>query len=409
MLVRRLACLGVLLLFAAACRGGEVTTPAPLPTPAAAPSADGTPLSPEATRAPAALPAEPATATQPASQAPPTAPPAVAAATSTPSKSIETPALAKPSPSIQPIESPQATPAPAWQVETLLVAPGEPGRLYALTKDGSGPLWAFPASDVRLMISDDFAATWTPFPGGLPVPPECMVNVNLDYFTPDALYASTCQGLYAWDVNGKAWAKRSERLTDTVAVAFGQPNTAWATAHGDGVIRSTDGGKTWQDASTGLTTFGGMANLGFDPRDNNTLYAIIRPKGAGSYLRRGTSSGFWQTMPTPQDNATIDTGMTVDGGAGALYVTTQVSPVSLWRSSNPNTADVTDIRWELVHDFGPDAQVSLLASGWGPQGLAIYANIWPLTPLAGGGAAVGNPALHRSLDGGQTWELLATP
>ena len=379
MLVLRLACLGLLLLFAAACSGGASMGGAP-------------PLSPAATGAPAVMP-----------------PPTVAAGTSTPGKSIDTPAPAKPSPSAQPVESPQATPGQAWQVETLLVAPGEPGRLYALMKDSAGPLWAFPASNVRLMISDDFAETWTPFPGGLPVPAACMVNVNLDYAATDALYASTCQGLYVWDVGGKAWAKRSDRLTDVVAVAYGQPNSVWAAAHADGVIRSADGGRTWQDASTGLTTFGGMANLGIDPRDNSTLYGIIRPKYAGSYLRRGTPDGRWQTMPTPRDNATIETGMTIDGATGALYVTTQVAPVGLWRSRNPNTTDVVDVQWELVHDFGPDAQVSLLASGWGPQGLAIYANIRPLTPLAGGGATVGNPALYRSLDGGQTWEPLATP
>ena len=114
-------------------------------------------------------------------------------------------------------------------------------------------------------------------------------------------------------------------------------------------------------------------------------------------------------MPAPLDNATIETGMTVDGGTGALYVTTQVPPAGLWRSSNPNAGNVKDVKWKLVHDFGPDAQVSLLGSGWGPQGLAIYANIWPLTPLAVGDATVGNPVLHRSPDGGQTWEPLATP
>ena len=355
------------------------------------------------------MPTPPALATLPASLAPPTAPPAVAAATSTPEEFVDTPVPAKPLPSTQTTESPQATPAPAWQVETLLVAPGEPGRLYALLKDSSGPLWGSPASNVRLMVSDDFAVTWSPFPGGLPVPANCVVNVNLDYAASDALYASTCQGLYTWDAGEAAWAKRSDMLTDAVAIAYGQPNKVWATAHGDGIIRSTDGGKTWQDAGTGLTTFGGMANLGFDPRDNSTLYGIIRPKYAGSYLRRGTPDGHWQTMPTPLDNATIETGMTVDGGTGALYVTTQVSPVNLWRSSNPNATDVTDVQWELAHDFGSNAQVSLLASGWGPQGLAIYANISPLTPLAAGGASVGNPVLHRSLDGGQTWEPLATP
>jgi hypothetical protein len=399
--IRHLACLGLILLFAAACSGGEPPTPAPPPAPAATSPAAGAPL----TRVPAAMPTVPATVTLPATQAPT----AVAAATSTPEEPTEAPTPAQPSPSAQPFESPLATPGPVWQVETLLVEPGEPGRLYALMKDNSGPLWAFPAANVRLMISDDYAATWAPFPGGLPVPAACMVNVNLDYAATDALYASTCQGLYLWDVNGKAWVKRSDRLTDAVAVAFGQPDTAWATAHGDGVIRSTDGGRTWQDASEGLTTFGGMANLGFDPRNNGTLYGIIRPKYAGSYLRRGTPDGHWQTMPAPLDNATIETGMTVDGGTGALYVTTQVPPAGLWRSSYPNTGDVTDVKWDLIHDFGPDAQVSLLASGWGPQGLAIYANIWPLTPLSGGGATVGNPVLHRSPDGGQTWVPLATP
>ena len=139
------------------------------------------------------------------------------------------------------------------------------------------------------MISDDFAVTWAPFPGGLPVPAACMVNVNLDYAAADALYASTCQGLYVWDPQGKTWAKRSDRLTNVVVVAYGQPESVWAAALGDGVIRSTDGGRTWQDASTGLITFGGMANLGFDPRDNSTLYGIIRPQYAGSYLRRGTA------------------------------------------------------------------------------------------------------------------------
>jgi len=282
MSLQRLACLGLILLFAAACSGGEPPTPAPPPTAAATSSAAGMSPSPEAIRVPTAMPTVPATVTLPASSTPPTAPPTVAAATSTPEKPIDTPVPAEPSPSAQPFESPLATPGPAWQVETLLVEPGEPGRLYALMKDSSGPLWAFPASNVRLMISDDYAVMWAPFPGGLPVPAACMVNVNLDYAATDALYASTCQGLYVWDVNGKTWVKRSDRLTDAVAVAFGQPNTVWAAAHGDGVIRSTDGGRTWQDASTGLTTFGGMANLGFDPRDNATLYGIIRPKYAGS-------------------------------------------------------------------------------------------------------------------------------
>jgi hypothetical protein len=71
-----------------------------------------------------------------------------------------------------------------------------------------------------------------------------------------------------------------------------------------------------------------MANLGIDPRDSNTLYGIIQPKYAGSYLRRGTTEGNWETMPTPKDNATIETGMAIDGASGALASGTTQLPQS---------------------------------------------------------------------------------
>jgi BNR/Asp-box repeat len=292
---------------------------------------------------------------------------------------------------------------PAWEVETLLIASGEPGRMYALMKDSAGPLWASPATDVRLRISDDWAATWTDFPGGLPVPSECMVNVNLDYASTDALYASTCQGLFVWE--GNSWAPRSAELTNVIAVTYGQPDIVWAAEIGDGVVRSDDGGRTWHAADTGLVTFGGMANLGIDPRDNRTLYGMIRPQYAGSYLRRGTSEGNWVTLPTPQDNATIETGMAIDGGSGALYVTTQVPPSALWVSSNANAVDPADVRWAKIVDFDATARVNLLAAGWSPQGTALYANIWP--EWYAGPSASG--VLNRSLDGGETWEALPMP
>jgi hypothetical protein len=69
----------------------------------------------------------------------------------------------------------------------------------------------------------------------------------------------------------------------------------------------------------------------------------------------------------------------------------------LWRSPNPAVADVNAIRWEQVLDFGPGVQGELLASGWSPQGLALYANL----------TQTGLPVLHRSEDGGQMWTPLS--
>jgi hypothetical protein len=300
-----------------------------------------------------------------------------------------------------------------WEVRTLLAGPGEPGRLYALLVDESSGAW--PATHVLLLISDDYGETWVPFPGGLPAE-ECVLNLNLDYAVPsdggglDALYASTCQGLFRW--TGSEWEFLSPRETGMVAVVYGDPQIIWATeafGQGGGVIRSDDGGRTWQPAGSGLISFNGVANIAIDPRDANTLYGIIWPKYAGSYLRRGTASGRWQTMPTPQNNSVIDTGMAIDGANGALYVMVTSPNAQLWRTQNPHAPDLNDVHWGLVHDFGRDVSVELLASGWGPEGLALYANVWPLVWKDANLALVGEPALHRSLDSGQTWTELPIP
>ena len=243
-----------------------------------------------------------------------------------------------------------------------------------------------------------------------------MLNVNLDYAAQpqrgeaDALYASTCHGLFRWTES--AWVPVSPQETGMVAIVYGRPEVIWATqafADGGGVIRSDDGGGVWIPAGSGLISFNGVANLGIDPRDANSLYAIIWPKYAGSYLRRGTADGEWKTMPTPKNNSVIDTGMTMDGATGALYVVVTAPGAQLWRTLNPGAPDVNDVRWELVHDFGRDKQVELLASGWSPDGLALYANLRPLDWKDENLAKVGHPVLYRSLDGGETWSSLPIP
>jgi hypothetical protein len=298
--------------------------------------------------------------------------------------------------------APTPTDAEQWRVRTLLAGPGEPGRLYVLLVDELSGV--SPAERARFLISDDYGQGWSPFPGGLPAG-GCVRNVNLDYATPDALYASTCKGLYRW--SGSEWALVSPQETGMVAVVYGNPKVVWATdpfATGGAVIRSDDGGATWTPASSGLVHFNGVANLGIDPRDANTLYAVIWPKYAGSYLRRGTAGGQWQTMPTPLNNSQIEIGITIDGATGSLYVTAY-SPDGtweLWRTLNPSIPDVNGVQWELVHDFGGDvAWATLLASGWSPQGLALYALLTPWLDKPSG--TIGDPVLHRSLDGGLTW------
>jgi len=291
-------------------------------------------------------------------------------------------------------------------VSTLLVGPGSPARLYALQhKVGRFPV---DPAEVRLLVSDDDGQSWSPFPGELPAQ-QCLHNVNMDYAQMDGLYASTCQGLYRW--SGSGWDLISPQETTLVAVVYGQPQVLWAVQfpdRGPVVIRSDDGGVTWTPAATGLDHLTGVATLGIDPTDANRQYAIINPKYAGSYLRRGSGSGQWETMPTPNDNTVIDPGMAIDGPTGDLYVITWVPTWQLWRSQNPG-ADLAQIQWELLHDFGPDVWVHLLAAGPGSNGPALYANVTSIRQLGGGSIEPGTALFQRSVDGGQTWTTLPIP
>ena len=134
------------------------------------------------------------------------------------------------------------------------------------------------------------------------------------------------------------------------------------------VLRSDDGGSTWARADTGIEQ-SGVTQLGIDPRDSNTLYAM------GPSLYRGKATGRWEMMQTDEWLPARLTGMAIEGGNGALYISLSAPNNQIWRSRNGNAPDVTTVQWELVHYFGEDQAVQLLATGPSPSGLALYANL----------------------------------
>lgn len=344
---------------------------------------------------------EQATALPTATSTATTLPPPTASATST-SSPTPFPATSTPTPSpdqaVSQATSPpaSATPTPAasqWRVQSLLAFPGVSGRLYVLQQQVGPP------PSMRLLTSDDFGQSWAAFPGALPVEAACFHRLNLDYAHLDALYANTCQGLYRW--TGAAWQRISAQETGMVAIIYSQSNRVWATLppgpSDSPVLYSDNSGESWVPASRYLSQADGVAALAFDAQNTNILYAVIWPEYAGSYLRRTIGNGQWETLPTPRNNAPIDTGFTLDGNKNALYIVSEGEGNQLWRSPNPAAADANTLRWERVHDFGPDIQVELLASGWSAQGMALYANL----------TRAGQSILHRSEDEGQTWTPLA--
>lgn len=291
---------------------------------------------------------------------------------------------------------------PAAKVRTLLVAPGEPGPLYALLTDEIAD--NAPVTNPRFLVSRNFGESWESAPSGLPeLPADCLYNVSMDYYGPTALFASTCQGLYRWSQAEPSWSLLTAEPTGMVAVVYSNPDLIWATrpfVPGEPpLLRSQDGGATW--ATVALSHTNGIANIGINPRDTQTGYAIVWPdEDPGSDLRRGAFFLDWLVMPGPNGNQALNIGMTIDGGTGNLYVSTnEPTGARLWRSTNPDTPNLADVQWGQVYQASPGVNLEVLSSGWSSQEdeLSIYANFTKV---------VDNQltyALYRSLDSGRTW------
>lgn len=325
----------------------------------------------------------------------PTDTPAAVAATATPTPTVQAavvPGSAGPLPVTQ----------PGAKVRALLVAPGEPGPLYALVTDEMAD--NAPATNVQFLVSRDFGQQWGLAPSGLPaVPPDCLYNVSMDYYGDTALFAGTCQGLYRWSAASPQWTQLTEEAITMVAVVYGNANLMWAVrpyAEGEApLLRTQDGGATWATAELTHTT--GVANIGINPRDAQTGYAIVWPdEEPGSDLRRGSFFTDWLIMPGPNNNQPINTGMTIDGGTGNLFVTTRdADGATLWYSNNPDALNIANVQWNAIYRTAPGINLELLSSGWSSQEdqISIYANF---TKVENGKLTY---ALYRSLDSGRTW------
>lgn len=153
-------------------------------------------------------------------------------------------------------------------------------------KDGKGQLW----------WSTDWGETWSLRSLEGQLPDDAIISdVEVGDLTPPYLLAATSRGLYRSEDNGRTWNKATGLPHDhvlEVAIAPSDPGVAYATllttardgeSWNGGVVRSGDGGRTWELRVQGLPNRVGKSTepdpmtscckeIVVDPTDADTVY-----------------------------------------------------------------------------------------------------------------------------------------
>ena len=113
-------------------------------------------------------------------------------------------------------------------------------------------------------------------------------------------FGSTGGGVWKTTDGGRFWKNVSDRFfkrasVGALAVAASDPNVIYAgmgescirenVSHGDGVYRSTDGGRTWRNV--GLVETRNISTVCVDPRDPDTVYVAALGHAHGPNKQRG--------------------------------------------------------------------------------------------------------------------------
>ncbi len=194
--------------------------------------------------------------------------------------------------------------------------------------------------------------------------------------------------IYRSTDNGKSWTaiegipKSEERANITsIAIDPSDPQVMYATGHGIGVVKSADGGKTWEAASSGL---GGLSTEGFtiDGKDPNTLYVWVL--GNGLYRSKDAATS-WQRVDDGPKKQEIRSLVSVNSPTG-------MGGIWLYAGLDAGVMKSPDCfcGWDRLPNEGlPEGRVySLAVDPSDPQ--VLYAGL--------------RPGVFKTMDGGQSWK-----
>jgi photosystem II stability/assembly factor-like uncharacterized protein len=170
----------------------------------------------------------------------------------------------------------------------LVVAPASPEVIYA---GGSGkspaPYLCHDPFSLRVVRSDDGGATWTDVSAGLPG--EVVAALAVDPRDARIVYAGIGvgvafpegDGVWKSTDGGRTWSRAGAELADhtvSTLLASTLSGRLYVVIDGNRVLRSDDGGASWQGWSRGLKT-SAVTALTADPGDPRRIYAATANGG----------------------------------------------------------------------------------------------------------------------------------
>lgn len=193
--------------------------------------------------------------------------------------------------------------------------------------------------------------------------------------------------IYRGTSDGKSWTavdgipKSEERANITsIAIDPTDPRVMFATGHGIGVIKSNDGGKTWNSASSGLD---GLSTEGFaiSGKDSSMLYVWVL--GTGLY-RSDDGAGSWQRVDDGPKKQEIRSLVSVNSPTG-------MGGIWLYAGLDTGVMKSPDCfcGWDRLPNEGlPEGRVYSLAVDSSNPAI-LYAGL--------------REGIFRTTDGGQSW------
>lgn len=218
----------------------------------------------------------------------------------------------------------------AANIQSLVIAPSDPATLYVADfSGGDGDDWS------PLTRSTDGAANWT----YVPVLSYQQVNVlAIDPVDPRTLYAGTFaflsdysdlpNGVLKSSDGGASWQPTGLTGAGISALAiaprdgrmiYAATSSASSPEMRNRLFRSTDGGMSWMFGDTGLGDFSVTAIV-VDPEDSNRIYAAAFGAGVARSLDGGRT---WTGMNDGLVDLFVRTLLVVPGDSSTLYAGTR--------------------------------------------------------------------------------------